>query len=74
MQSQKYIRFEYGDKEYYDLAEDPYEIRSKPDSVDEPTRSYWEQRLDTLQNCEESACRTAENAPALPNMTPSVTP
>ncbi|HJQ28988.1 MAG TPA: sulfatase [Rubrobacter sp.] len=65
MQGQKYIRFANGDKEYYDPGNDPYEVHSNPDSVDQITRSYWEQRLDDLQQCEGSSCRTAENVPVL---------
>lgn len=63
MQGEKYIRFRNGDKEYYDLGNDPYEVQSNPDSVDQTTRSYWEQRLDDLQHCERASCRTAEDAP-----------
>ncbi len=65
MRTQKYIRFENGEKEYYDLTHDPYEIHSTPDSVDKGTRAYWEQRLDDLHSCEGAGCRTAENAPLL---------
>jgi N-acetylglucosamine-6-sulfatase len=66
MRSEKYIRFQNGQKEYYDLTADPYEVRSNPGSVSAATRAYWEQRLDDLQGCNGAACRTAENAPLLP--------
>jgi N-acetylglucosamine-6-sulfatase len=63
MQGQKYIPFRNGEKEYYDLGNDPYEVHSNPGSVDQATQSYWEQRLDDLQHCEGASCRTAEDAP-----------
>jgi N-acetylglucosamine-6-sulfatase len=70
MQGQKYIRFRNEEKEYYDLGNDPYEVHSNPDSVDQTTRSYWEQRLDDLQHCEGAGCQTAENAPVLSGQIP----
>lgn len=66
MRSQKYIRFANGEKEYYNLGEDPYEVHSNPGSVDSTIRSYWEQRLDDLHSCKGTDCRTAENAPVFP--------
>jgi arylsulfatase A-like enzyme len=70
MQGQKYIRFGNGEKEYYVPGNDPYEVHSNPDSVDQTTRSYWEQRLDDLQHCEGAGCQTAENAPVLSGQIP----
>ena len=66
MPTEKYIRFQSGEKEYYDLKTDPYEVESAPKSVPPKTRAYWEQRLKDLGNCDGSECRTAEDAPLLP--------
>ena len=63
MRDEKYIRFENGEKEYYDLASDPYEIHSEPDTVDQAIRDSWEQRLSDLHRCQGNACLVAENAP-----------
>ena len=40
MQSRKYVRFENGEKEYYDLGDDPQEVNSNPDLVDSAPRTY----------------------------------
>ena len=66
MRTEKYVRFQNGEKEYYDLRTDPYEIRSDPGSVAPETRAYWERRMDDIGGCSGSDCRAAENAPAFP--------
>ena len=66
MPTEKYTRFENGEKEYYDLKTDPYELESDPGSVPPETRAYWEERLDTLGSCSGAECRAAEDAPVLP--------
>ncbi len=69
MRTEKYIRFENGEKEYYDLRQDPYEVESKPGSVSAETRAYWERRMDDLRSCSGPTCQTAENMPASPDQT-----
>ena len=69
MPTEKYIRFENSEKEYYDLTKDPYEVESKPGSVAAETRAYWERRMDDLRSCAGPTCRTAENMPASPDPT-----
>lgn len=49
-----------------DLRADPIEIHSKPETLDDATRNYWEQRLNDLHTCQRAGCRAAENAPLLP--------
>lgn len=66
MRNEKYIRLQNGEEEYYNLSTDPYEVRSKPGSIDPEVRAYWNRRMDTLGSCSGSDCRTAENAPPLP--------
>lgn len=74
MRMQKYIRFQNGGKEYYDLAKDPYETRSEPSSVAEKTRAYWGKRMGRIGSCSGAECRDAENAPALPTLSPATPP
>jgi arylsulfatase A-like enzyme len=63
MPTEKYIRFENGEREYYDLESDPYEVESDPGSIPPKTQAYWEQRLKILGACSGAECRTAEDAP-----------
>jgi N-acetylglucosamine-6-sulfatase len=66
MKDYKYIRFQNNEKEFYNLAADPIEIQSTPESLDDATRNYWEQRLNDLHGCQRAGCRAAENAPLFP--------
>ena len=68
MPTEKYIRFENGAKEFYDLKTDPYEIDSDPGSVPPKVRAYWERRIEDLGACGGAECRTAEDAPTLPDL------
>lgn len=70
MQTRKYIRFQNGAREYYDLATDPYEVESNPGVIAPETRTYWEGRIGDLQACSGLECQAAENAPAFPPATP----
>ena len=67
MPTGKYIRFEHGEKEYYDLTKDPYEAESNPGSVAAETRAYWEGRMDDLRSCSGPTCQAAEDRPASPD-------
>jgi arylsulfatase A-like enzyme len=67
-----------GDREYYDLKQDPYQLHNqlgpeddnqRNDPPDDPTLTYYEERLDALYNCAGQSCRTAEDAPPLPGGT-----
>jgi hypothetical protein len=49
-----------------DLRADPIEIHSTPESLDDATRDYWEQRLNDLHGCQRTGCQAAENAPLFP--------
>jgi N-acetylglucosamine-6-sulfatase len=75
MRGKIYTRHERGvvDKEYYDLAVDPYQIHNAlgPSDTTYPppapgTLDYYERRLDELYGCSGQSCRTAENAPLSP--------
>ncbi|QIN82345.1 sulfatase-like hydrolase/transferase [Rubrobacter tropicus] len=66
MQNQKYIRFQNGAREYYDLATDPHEVDSDPGAVSAETRDHWERRIDEIRACSGQECQAAENAPTFP--------
>jgi N-acetylglucosamine-6-sulfatase len=75
MRGKVYTRHENGvvNKEYYDLAVDPYQLHNAlgPSDTaytppDSRTLAYYEQRLDDLYHCAGQSCRTAENAPLFP--------
>ncbi|HEV2745333.1 MAG TPA: sulfatase [Rubrobacter sp.] len=66
MPTEKYVRFEGGESEYYDLKTDPYELESDPGSIPPATREYWERRMEAIGSCGGAECREAEDAPPLP--------
>jgi N-acetylglucosamine-6-sulfatase len=82
MRGKVYTRHENGEKEYYDLAADPYQLHNAlrpddpnktPPAPDSVTRTYYEQRLDALYKCEgqrgPGSCGEAEDVPLLPGDT-----
>jgi N-acetylglucosamine-6-sulfatase len=80
MGDSNFTRYEDGEKEYYDLRLDPYQLHNAlgpsdnayppPDSA---TQAYYEKRLDDLYACSghegQASCREAEDAPLLPSGT-----
>jgi N-acetylglucosamine-6-sulfatase len=73
MSGKVYTRHQGGEKEYYDLVADPYQVHNALGASDttypppDPaTRAYYEQRLDDLYGCAGQSCRAAENASLLP--------
>jgi N-acetylglucosamine-6-sulfatase len=72
-----YTRYDNGEKEYYDLINDPLQLNNALGGVSDPsypppdqqTRKYYEQRLDILSTCSRGgtmSCRKAEDAPLQP--------
>ena len=63
--TQQYTYVEYditGEKELYDLASDPYELKSKhAESTYADTMAALSLRLHALEGCKADVCRTAEN-------------
>jgi N-acetylglucosamine-6-sulfatase len=51
-----YVRYESGEEEYYDFAEDPYQLGSRPDEVP----SSIKEDLSALEDCSGEGCREAE--------------
>ena len=69
-----YTRHQNGEQEYYDLVQDPHQLHNALGAADTAypapdtaTLNYYEERLDALYNCAGQSCRTAEDAPLLPN-------
>jgi N-acetylglucosamine-6-sulfatase len=78
MDGGNYTRYEDGEKEYYDLRSDPYQLHDALGASDttypppDPaTLAYYERRLDDLYACSghegQGSCREAEDAPLLPS-------
>jgi arylsulfatase A-like enzyme len=78
MNFSNYTRYEDGEKEYYDLRLDPYQLHNALGSSDTTypppapaIRAYYERRLNDLYACSghegPGSCREAEDAPLLPS-------
>ena len=63
VRTKRYAYFEYetGERELYDLQEDPYELKSIHQSVDPALLSDLRARLEELKDCSGQRCRTAED-------------
>jgi arylsulfatase A-like enzyme len=67
-----YTRHQNGEKEYYDLTRDPYQLHNALGAAGTAypppggaTLAHYEGRLDALYNCAGQSCRAAEDAPPL---------
>jgi N-acetylglucosamine-6-sulfatase len=78
MGGSNYTRWKDGEKEYYDLRLDPYQLHNAlgPSDTTYPApdpaiRAYYEKRLDELSSCSghegPGSCREAEDAPLVPS-------
>ncbi len=59
----KYVEYDNGERELYDLSSDPYELESQHDSADPALVGELESRLEALKECAGRSCREAEDAP-----------
>jgi arylsulfatase A-like enzyme len=59
----KYVEYENGERELYDLKADPYELESLHKSTNPSLVGDLKARLDALRNCAGDECREAENTP-----------
>lgn len=57
---EKYIELEGGDREFYDLTKDPFELEGSPDTADPARVADLERRLRELEDCAGASCREAE--------------
>ncbi len=60
-ETHKYVEYETGDKELYDLETDPYELESIHESAEPSLLEDLKARLDALRSCAEAGCREAED-------------
>jgi arylsulfatase A-like enzyme len=58
----KYIEYNTGEKELYNLATDPYELKSRHNTADPRLLQKLSERLRALATCEKDACRQADSA------------
>jgi len=55
-----YVEYASGEKEYYDLAKDPYQMENAASALSSATLARLSGRVLALKNCAGAACRTAE--------------
>ena len=61
-ETHKYIEYDNGDVELYDLQNDPYELESLHESADPTLVEDMKARLEALKSCSGEGCREAEDA------------
>jgi len=61
-----YVEYATGEKEYYDLVKDPYQMDNLATRLDRATLARLHARVTALKDCKGSACRAAEGTAALP--------
>jgi len=61
-----YVEYATGEKEYYDLAKDPYEMENTVSRLDAATLMGLHARVAALKDCRGPACRSAEGFTAIP--------
>lgn len=55
-----WVEYATGERELYNLAQDPYELESRHITASEDLKQHLASRLDRLRDCAREACRTAE--------------
>lgn len=55
-----YVEYESGEREYYDLNEDPYQLDNAYPSMDATLKASLVSELEALKGCAGEACRAAE--------------
>ena len=61
-ETHKYVEYNNGDMELYDLEADPYELKSIHESADPSLVEDLKAKLQALKSCSEEGCREAEDA------------
>ncbi len=61
-ETHKYVEYQSGEKELYDLEADPYELENAYETADASLVEDLEARLEALRNCAGDGCREAEDA------------
>jgi N-acetylglucosamine-6-sulfatase len=60
-ETHKYVEHQNGEKELYDLANDPYELKNAYESADPALVEDLKARLEALRDCSGDGCREAED-------------
>jgi arylsulfatase A-like enzyme len=58
-----YIEYVTGEKEFYDITKDPYELHNLASKLDPDTAKALSDRVAALVKCKADSCRAAENQP-----------
>lgn len=61
-----YVEYTTGEKEYYDLVADPYQLENGYGALTDERKAELAARLTALKGCVTNECRTAEGGGALP--------
>jgi N-acetylglucosamine-6-sulfatase len=56
----KYIEYHNGEKELYDLQDDPYELESFDESADPDLLAQLQSIVEELATCKQDSCRVAD--------------
>lgn len=62
-ETHKYVEYQTGEKELYDLRSDPYETESLHETAGSPLAQELKAKLDALKTCTGDGCREAEGPP-----------
>lgn len=65
-ETHKYVEYENGETELYDLTTDPYELESAHESADPSLVEDLQTRLDALRSCANADCQESEGVASLP--------
>ena len=60
-----YVEYATGEREYYDLTKDPYQLENIVSRLDEATSARLHARVEALKDCRAGACRMAEGESTL---------
>jgi N-acetylglucosamine-6-sulfatase len=60
-ETHKYVEYDNGDVELYDVEADPYELESIHESADPALLEDLKAKLEALKSCSEEGCREAED-------------
>ena len=61
-ETHKYVEYDNGEKELYDLEADPYELERLPEITDPSLVADLKTKLNALRNCAGDECQEAEDA------------
>jgi N-acetylglucosamine-6-sulfatase len=62
-ETHKYVEYDTGEKELYDLSSDPYELQSQHKTANPELEASLKTKLNELKSCSGQSCRNVEDAP-----------